>query len=1046
MKKKFLNIILLSLAGLSLASCGETEYTSKEAETSSSQTKTREEITSTEKNIDVDSIVYNQAESNYNIISGIKEKYYGSIERNVLSSFKDNGLSSYPKYGQTYQTDLVEALKEENKSFLTGENTYDEIDEQGNLLLRGEKTGNKMFKHTASKGLYSLNDNVISDDEKAIIKEITYDKLNNSNYITGLYAAPGEIVKIEISSDDLAKINSLNVYVGQSYSNDNSLDNDSTSLKRMPYLTNKFNSNKTVFYVANPLGGPIYLDPECDESFTVKISGALEYAHFIYGITSEFDYKRLLEKSCPYFDAQIGKNLVRFACPKYAIEELSYSDINETLKLFAHFHEVAKSISRDDVYDTITLFGDIEQNNYSLTPQTIAQALNYKKITSNGTDSNLTLFNKRFSNFGIFDNTDINTQVLILLEYLMFTNVSQSRQNDTLNEPGNGIGLDPKLALQGLNGKINGQSVNDVSFYSNIIYSFGPNAFVKAISYMNEIKDYSPDSLYDGLAKETNYSFVRYFKACGIKLEKNHTETNEFIPIASTYQAGYENFNVLSNYLISSSKNKLDFSNIEVLKGYNYSIESLTDLSNGTLEKINDSLYYYTPSKAISKLSLKVNVTDNLGFSKIITLPINLEKDKNSVELNTYTYSEKPTDFDVTKISSEYIPQGYTYFDTKLIRDGKISKFEKNTLNVFTAKFTITKSASYTFAYYLNKSTSVMFYSINSQRYNNKIYISSNQSGYLDNESSCYLANLKKGDVIYIKCYSYTSEANTINIGLSSYGTNKADGIKNMNLVTNMIGEEGNESYDFVPNYEFNNKNTVVDYANEMPTINLISEADKDNETIKNIFDNSKATYFKSNNNVDENNKVIFNISNITSSYNMIDIVGLNNNRDGLIKDIDIFDQSGNKLNYSILYTNTDTLTIRFSNKVNYSTLKIEISSVYGSKLYISDIKFGILSNVLGASDFAYKDNSSKATDLESIYGYSYDLSDNSVKFEFEGTSCKVLFSSETDISAMVTIDSNKQKIVIKGELVLTDLANSKHVITITPLCGYGNIQSVFYN
>ena len=72
MKKKFLNIILLSLAGLSLASCGETEYTSKEAETSSSQTKTREEITSTEKNIDVDSIVYNQAESNYNIISGIK--------------------------------------------------------------------------------------------------------------------------------------------------------------------------------------------------------------------------------------------------------------------------------------------------------------------------------------------------------------------------------------------------------------------------------------------------------------------------------------------------------------------------------------------------------------------------------------------------------------------------------------------------------------------------------------------------------------------------------------------------------------------------------------------------------------------------------------------------------------------------------------------------------------------------------------------------------------------------------------------------------------
>lgn len=45
----------------------------------------------------------------------------------------------------------------------------------------------------------------VKNDEPAIIKRLTIRPRNSGNHITGLYAPAGEVVKIELSKEDLEK-------------------------------------------------------------------------------------------------------------------------------------------------------------------------------------------------------------------------------------------------------------------------------------------------------------------------------------------------------------------------------------------------------------------------------------------------------------------------------------------------------------------------------------------------------------------------------------------------------------------------------------------------------------------------------------------------------------------------------------------------------------------------------------------------------------------------------------------------------------------------
>lgn len=140
----------------------------------------------------------------------------GNINRNIPKDTKNEGIClRYPTYGTSLENITEEEknnLIKESSLIFPGTNTYTSLDKDGNYLLDGNLTGKKIYKHTASIDMYEGN---VSDEEKAAIRKIDINATIWRNYITGLYAAPGEIIKLEISQDDLDKIGSLTIAVGQ---------------------------------------------------------------------------------------------------------------------------------------------------------------------------------------------------------------------------------------------------------------------------------------------------------------------------------------------------------------------------------------------------------------------------------------------------------------------------------------------------------------------------------------------------------------------------------------------------------------------------------------------------------------------------------------------------------------------------------------------------------------------------------------------------------------------------------------------------------------
>ncbi|MDE6398094.1 MAG: hypothetical protein K2L51_02125, partial [Clostridiales bacterium] len=248
---------------------------------------------------------------------GYYSEYLGTVARNVPTEVKDEGRSSvgYPTYGSTLReclgsdSDKV-ALRNAiigESSYLTTVNTwngggggYNRFDANG-YLYNGEEpardaNGNhrKLYKHTGSVGLY-LGD--VADSEPGVIKRLTLMPRGYGSYsITGLYAPAGEVVKIEISEEDMNAVGGLEFHVGQALYNGkaNNIWTAKNAMNRMPVIMNTVKINKDTAtlkdgvytgYIGSFLGGPIYVR-NTSKAFTVTISGAVKYKHFILGYTT----------------------------------------------------------------------------------------------------------------------------------------------------------------------------------------------------------------------------------------------------------------------------------------------------------------------------------------------------------------------------------------------------------------------------------------------------------------------------------------------------------------------------------------------------------------------------------------------------------------------------------------------------------------------------------------------------------------------------------------------------------------------------------------
>ena len=134
---------------------------------------------------------------------GMTAEYLGTVARR-LPEVSDGGLGKYPVYGETLSATAEEkaAILAENNALVASADTYDGMDEDGNLYLAGEPVGRKLYKHTAAAGMYEGD---VSDDEPALVNvdarlmvQLVVNLVNNA--IT--YTPAGSHIVISIGVDD----------------------------------------------------------------------------------------------------------------------------------------------------------------------------------------------------------------------------------------------------------------------------------------------------------------------------------------------------------------------------------------------------------------------------------------------------------------------------------------------------------------------------------------------------------------------------------------------------------------------------------------------------------------------------------------------------------------------------------------------------------------------------------------------------------------------------------------------------------------------------
>ncbi|GIN69834.1 hypothetical protein J14TS2_03090 [Bacillus sp. J14TS2] len=162
--------------------------------------------------------------------------------------------------------------------------------------------------------------------------------LPNKNWIsTGLYAAPGKVVELEVPSGT----ENLTVQIG-------SHDDDLSGLgewKRAPLVVHHKKLDQGINRVNSPYGGMIYLipmKPKEDTQVKVKISGAIQAPYYELGKTTKEEWDQMQKTlSTPF--AELKSDRINLVVPSKVIEDLENPE--ELMKtwdsIVLHYDELA---------------------------------------------------------------------------------------------------------------------------------------------------------------------------------------------------------------------------------------------------------------------------------------------------------------------------------------------------------------------------------------------------------------------------------------------------------------------------------------------------------------------------------------------------------------------------------------------------------------------------------------------------------------------------------------------------------------------------------
>lgn len=599
---------------------------------------------------------------------GVSYKLLGTVNR-TKPDVKDEGLSRYPVYGTTLSktstetsedlTNLKKAILSEN-AFLNADpdgtlsgtcSNYDSMDSQGFLYLEGEPVldssgvQRQLYKHTASIGMYFGD---VSDDEVAVIKQIKIQPRSMGNCITGLYAPAGELIKLTISAKDLKSVGEFNVYVGSTLANGQAnniwLDRD---FVRMPVVANKMPVNENVCsfdeasdaytcYFGSFLGGPIYIgSPKLKNQFKVEISGAVEYPHFIYGLTTKEEYNRLLKSSAPYFDLEVFDNSVRFSGARKIADKYSFEELCESAELWDKISRVSKQVPTgsnssygiDFLFDPFVASGAavafVGRNSVNCPYDWMDTCLDVEHFVINGAWGNIHEFNHHYQNFGLPNHGEVTNNAINLVEYSLFTKISSQRSlNDNSLRDWN-VFTDPSRALRELlSNTTSGAVIESLDAYANVLHAFGQSVFIASTENGDGVNNW-----FKNLCNLTHYNFYYYFTELlhesvdqSVADEIAQKNYPMYVPVACIYQTGtkyvfngqLEHITTVQPFEFSGESYNFKVEEMLIIpEGFTVKSVAVGNSQYGNVEKIGDDLFKFTPSS--ENISGNIDVTIKLS-------------------------------------------------------------------------------------------------------------------------------------------------------------------------------------------------------------------------------------------------------------------------------------------------------------------------------------------------------------------------------------------------------------------------------------------------
>ena len=644
---------------------------------------------------------------------GFSAEYLGEVERKIPTETKDGGLAQgYPKYGYT------QALTQEQKQAVINEswqlcsidtrigsdgypkNTYNSMDAEGNLYLNGEATGKKLYKHSASVGMY-MGD--VADNEPAIIKNVTLrHRYSNSYSVTGLYAPAGEVIKVEISEDDMEATGGILVHIGQALYNTKANNIwPAKNVNRMPVILNSMRVNKTTAkydekthtytaYVGSFLGGPIYVH-NTSTTVDVKFSGGVRYTHFVLGYTTEDEFNENAKSSAPYFDLEVWDGGVLHSGPKKYAGISTYEEVREAGILWEKISLVSNYARKKRegivfLYDPFVAAGAAvafpSQQSVNCPASWMSGSLNVKSFIKGGAWGNMHEYNHNFQGFGVGNGGEVTNNALNLLEYSWFTKISSARN---INSYGGGgmsgwncytsatWALDQIVHNRYSNGK------QGLAIYANLLHNFGQEAYVEMI---RESGGQSYDTWFRSCMNATHNDMTYYYKdLIGYPISQSVLDDAKsknypiFVPISSVYQTGrsfmYDNvkqytstqqpyviqygkaFDIDLSRYVANSDGMYESGSVVLPDRFDYKVKSVTNAKgrsiNGKITKVDDYHYTFMPNKNLNsgKIIATLELTDKQGVYKniddvdlVLEFEQSYEMNKSVLERTTYIYAD----------------------------------------------------------------------------------------------------------------------------------------------------------------------------------------------------------------------------------------------------------------------------------------------------------------------------------------------------------------------------------------------------------------------